>query len=471
METETPGWRLLVLPVAFVLGCFVLSVAAWRAFDGSTPLQAARYEFSAQLPSAAGLVPGADVRMAGVVVGRITKVQRDGTRARVTSQLKPRYVPLRTRATVIARTKSLLGEAYLEVAPGPVSAPALRDGETLAASQVRESQQLSDVLSTFSPQTRRDAQALFAGLATGLDGRGTDVNETLGWAEPATANFASLFRILDGQRSALQQLIGSAADVFDTIGERQAALTTAIDAGDRVLAVTASRDRALRATVRALPPFLTRLRAASGTIDAASGELQRAAVALEPVAPQVAPLLRSVKANAPRFEALFRELPPVLDSGRRNLREVGRITRAARPALAKVYPSLREIIPFVQLLNANREEITAVLGNVGALLNAEAYGPGDKLVNYGTGIPTVWNEVIGGWIRKLPTNRANPYLKPQGLRTLADKGYIEAYDCRHLGNPLYLPATGSGAPPCHVQGAWPFQGTTAFYPNLTPAAP
>lgn len=471
METETPGWRLLVLPVAFVLGCFVLSVATWRAFDGSTPLQAARYQFSVRLPSAAGLVSGADVRMAGVVIGRVTHVGRDGSHARVTSQLQPRFVPLRTGAAVIARTKSLLGEAYLEVAPGPASAPALRDGGTLATSQVRESQQLGDVLATFSPQARSDARALFSGLAKGLDGRGEDINQTLGWAEPATTDFASLFRILDAQRGALQQLIGSTADVFDTIGERQASLGTAIEAGDQVLAVTASRDRALRTTVRALPPFLTRLEAAAGTIDAASGELRRAAVALEPVAPKVAPLLRSITTDAPRFEALFRELPPVLESGRRNLHEVGRIARAAQPALAKVYPSLREIIPFVQLLNANREEITAVLGNVGALLSAEAYGPGDKLVNYGAGIPTVWNEVIGGWIRKLPTNRANPYLKPQGLRTLAGKGYIEAYDCRHLGNPLYLPATGSGAPPCRTQGAWPFQGRTAFYPNLTPAAP
>lgn len=471
MQTQTPTWRMLLLPIIFVLGCVGLSIAAWRAFDGTTPLEAKRYEFSAELPSAAGLVPGADVRTAGVVVGRVTAVRRDGTSARITSALERRFAPMHARATVIARSKSLLGEAYLEVAPGPPAAPALPDGGTLARSQVRAGQQLSDVLSTFDPQTRANTRALFAGLADGLRARGRDINDTIGWAQPASAAFASLFATLDRQHAELQQLVGSAGDVFQTLGERQAAVRTAIDAGNRVLGATASRDAGLRATVHALPPFLRTLQRAARTIDGAGGELNRAMLSLEPAAPKVAPLLRDVRDDAPRFRELFRALPPVLDAGRADLRHVGEIARAAAPALAHVYPALREIIPFVQLLNANREEITAVLGNVGALESTLAYGPGDKIVHYGSGIPTVWNEVIGGWIRKLPTNRANPYLKPQGLRSLSGKGYIDAYDCRQLKNPLYLPPTGTGAPPCDTQGPWTFQGRKADYPNLSPAAP
>jgi len=471
VETRTPPWRQLLMPIVFVLGCVVLSIATWQAFDGTTPLRAKPYEFSAKLPSAAGLVPGADVRMSGVVIGRVTRVERDRETARITSGLDPKFAPLHAGATVIARSKSLLGEAYLEVAPGARAARVLRDGETLAPSQVRRTQQLSDVLSTFKPQTRTDMRALFAGLARGLRGRGQDVNDGIGWAEPATASFAKLFELLDRQRGDLAQLISSSAEVFDTIGQRQAAVATTIDAGDRVLSATAARDAALRATTRALPPFLQRLRAAAQTVDGASGDLNAAAHALEPVAPKVAPLLRDIRSYAPEFRALFRELPPVLDAGRRNLKYVKAITRAAKPALAKAYPSLREIIPFVQLLTASREEIVAVLGNVGALLSPTAYGPGDRLVHFGGGIPTIWNEAVGGWIRKLPTNRANPYPKPQGLRTLASKGYIDAYDCRHLKNPLYLPPTGSGAPPCDTQGPWEFQGRTSYYPNLQPAAP
>lgn len=471
MRTETPTWRLLVLPIVFVLGCVGLSIAAWRAFDGTTPLQAARYEFAAELPSAGGLVPGADVRMSGVVIGSVTKVRREGTVARITSGVDRRFAPLHTGAKVIARTKSLLGEAYLEVAPGPPSAPVLRDGATLAAADVRVSQQLSDVLSTFDPQTRDNTRALFAGLAKALRGRGQDLNDAVGWSAPAASGVAALFETLDRQRGQLRTLVRSAGDVFETLGTQDAAIRTAIDAGDRVLGATAARDAALRSTVHELAPFLAQLRTTAGGIDAASGELTRAARAVEPAAPKVAPLLRDVERHAPEFRTLFRELPPVLDAGRAGLPQLGRLARAAKPALAQVYPSLREIIPFVQLLTANREELVAVLGNVGALLSPTAYGPGDKLVQYGTGIPTIWNEVIGGWIRKLPTNRANPYLKPQGARSLASKGYIEAYDCRQLKNPLYLPATGTGAPPCDTQGAWTFNGKSAFYPNLGPAAP
>ncbi|WP_205695489.1 MlaD family protein [Conexibacter sp. SYSU D00693] len=471
MQTRTPTYRQLVAPLLFVLACVLLSIFAWRAYDGPTPLEAKGYRFSVVLPSGGGLVPGADVRMSGVVIGRIAEVRRDGSRARATGELKAAYAPLRTGATAIARLKSLLGEAYLEVAPGPVDAPILQDGATLAADQVQPSQQLSDVLSTFDARTRKSARDLFAGLAEAVRGRGADLNAAIGDGAVAAGGTQELLRTLDRQEGQLRRLVASSAEVFDAAGDRQGAVRAAITQADRVLATTAARDRELRATVRALPPFLASLRRTSGAVDAASGDLNRAALALEPVAPRVAPLLRDVTARAPAFERLFRDLPPVLDTGRRTLGDVGRIARAAGPALDRVHPSLRQIIPFVQLLNENREEVVAVLGNVASLLNGRAYGPNDKLVRFGTGIPTVWNEVVGGWIRKLPTNRANPYLKPQGLRSLAGKGLVQAFDCRNLANPLYLPPIGTGAPRCDEQGTWEFRGKSAYYPNLEPAAP
>jgi phospholipid/cholesterol/gamma-HCH transport system substrate-binding protein len=471
MQTRSPTFRQLVVPLLFAFACVVMSIYAWKAFDGATPLQAKGYEFSAVLPSANGLVPGADVRASGVVIGRIDRVERAGTRARVTAELRPKYAPLRAKATVIARLKSLLGEAYLEVAPGPPQATPLQDGATLADSQVKPSQQLSDVLSTFDRPTREAAKEMFAGLADALRGRGQDLNDAIGDGNAAAGNTAALMRTLDGQRQQVQRLLASSAQVFDVVGRRQAAVRAAITAGDRVLTTTATRDVELRATVRALAPFLTSLRRASGTIDQASGDLNRAALALQPVAPRVAPLLRDVRDRAPSFQRLFRDLPPVLDTGRRTLASVGKITRAAGPSLDAVYPAIREITPFVQLLNANREEVVAVLGNVASLLNGKAVGPNNRVVGFGSGLPTVWNEVVGGWIRKLPTNRANPYLKPQGLRSLAKKGLVEAYDCRNQKNPLYLPPTGTGVPRCEEQGRWEFQGRSSYYPNLTPAAP
>jgi hypothetical protein len=92
--------------------------------------------------------------------------------------------------------------------------------------------------------------------------------------------------------------------------------------------------------------------------------------------------------------------------------------------------------------------------------------------SYGSGIITVWNESVAGWVKKLPTNRQNPYPKPpDALLDTGRIGVIKSYDCRHIHNPLYLPPTGTGAPPCILQGPWTFDGETAYYPRLKPAGP
>jgi phospholipid/cholesterol/gamma-HCH transport system substrate-binding protein len=471
VQTQTPTFRQLILPLAFTLACVVLMIITWRSFGGKTPLQAKPYEVDVRLPSAANLTPGADVRIAGVVVGRIAGVRRDGNRARVTVSLKPRYAPLHQGATVTARTKSLLGEAYLAIDPGPPAAQPVRDGATLPDSHARPSQQLDQVLSTFSAPTRANTRLLFDGLARGLRGHGQDLNDAIGTAAPATADLSRMFTTLEAQRGDLRKLVSSSGVVFDVLGRRQAALRSVIGSGDEVLASTAGRDRALSATIRALPPFLHQLDSTAGALDAASSELSRGVGSLRPVTPQIAPLLRQVTAQGPEFRRLFADLPAVLKSGEEGLPAVGRIAASAKPALGHTYPALREVIPTLQLLGANRNETLAVLGNVASLLNGRMIGPQGRTVAYGTGIPTIWNEVVGGWIHKLPSNRANPYPKPGGLNSIRDKGYVQAYDCRHLGNRPYLPPTGTGVPPCDVQGPWSFDGKSRYFPNLEPAAP
>jgi hypothetical protein len=51
------------------------------------------------------------------------------------------------------------------------------------------------------------------------------------------------------------------------------------------------------------------------------------------------------------------------------------------------------------------------------------------------------------------------------------RGYLQSFQCRHTGNPLLLPPTGTGTPPCDVQGPWTFNGHSSYYPVMTKAAP
>jgi virulence factor Mce-like protein len=470
METRVPHLRTVLAPAAFAFVCIALTVTLLHAFGGSVPLESRGYRIVIPVREAASIVPGSGVQIAGVTVGHVVSLQRTGNAADVTVELQPRYAPLRSRATAITRTKTLLGEGYIEIAPGPLRAPPIPDGGRLSPGRARPSVALDEFLATFDPATRARIRNVFAGLAAALHGRAQALNSTVASAAPLSSSLRDIVHALDGQRRELRALIASSAGVLHAIGERQGLVRAAVAAGDEVLSVTARRNRDLAATVRGLPPLMSELRRTSTAVAAASPALNRAVASLLPAAPRVAPALDALSALAPQLTSLFDELGPVLRAGRRGLPALSSVLRATHSGLRRFYPTSRELIPLLALFARTRPAL-AILANV-ANIAGTYVGPGGVVVEYGSGVPTFWNETISGWKSKLPTNRQNPYPKPPyGLLDTGRIGVLKSYDCRHLGNPLYLPPTGLGAPPCILQGPWTFDGKRAFYPRLTLAPP
>jgi virulence factor Mce-like protein len=471
METRTPHLRIIILPAAFALACVLLTLGLYHAFGGALPLSAKGYRVTIPVAQAANLVPGSGVQVAGVKIGKVVEVRRTGNTAAVTIDLKARFAPLRVGTTAIVRTKTLLGEGYVQIALGPRTAAPIPDGGAIPARDVQREVQLDEFLSTFDPTAARNLRRLFTGLGDAFDGQSVAVSNSLGNAAPLTNSLAEIFATLDDQRADLQQVVSSSADVLGAVGHRQGVLRAAIQAGNRVLDTTAQHRRPLAATIKALPLFLTQLRATSNAISVASPELNAAVRAVVPSAPLVRPALRSIDRAAPEFRKLFDELPGVEAAAGRGLPSVKPIVSAARQGFRQFYPLSRELIPFVQLLALNKN-IVNILANVGSLVSGTYVGSGGVVTAYTSAIASIWNETISGWARKLPTNRQNPYPKPpDGLLDTGRIGVLKAYDCRNTGNRLYLPPTGTGAPPCILQGPWTFNGKSAYYPRLTPAAP
>jgi phospholipid/cholesterol/gamma-HCH transport system substrate-binding protein len=459
-----------VLPAAFALGCIVLTIVAYYVFGGALPFAPAGYRVTIPLPEATNLVAGSGVEIAGVKVGKIVAIDRRGNTAAATIEMQSEFAPLRSGATAIARTKTLLGEGYIELAPGPRQAPPVPDGGQLAASHVRRQVDLDQFISTFDPATRARMQQLFVGMARAFDGRSQALNDSLGNAAPFTASLNTVLSTVNGQSQDVQQVISRSADVLGAVGQRAGAVQAAVDAGNQVLSTTARRSRAVAETVSALAPFLTQLHSTADDVTAASPQLNAAVDALLPAAPLLKPALESIDTAAPQFRGLFEQLPSTLSAGRSGLPALTAIIHATRPALAQFYPVARQLIPFMQLFDAN-SDIINILANVGSVSSSSYVGPGGLIVGTASGIVSLWNETISGWAKKLPTNRNNPYPKPpDSLLETGQQGVLDAYDCRNIHNPLWLPPTGP-VPPCILQGPWTFDGKSAYYPRLQEAGP
>jgi virulence factor Mce-like protein len=466
METRTPHLRSVALPALFALGCIALTIVAYYIFGGSLPFSAQGYRVTIPIPETTNLVAGSGVEISGVKVGKVVAVNRRDNTAAATVQLQTRFAPLRSGATAIARTKTLLGEGYIELAPGPRTAAPIPDGGELPSSHVRHEVELDRFLSTFDASTRTRMQHLFGGLATAYGGRSQALNDTLGNAAPLTANLGTVLDTVDGQSGNLQRVITSSADVLEAVGERQGTLESAIDAGNKVLTTTARRSAAFGRTIDAFAPFLNQLHETADDITAASPDLNAAVGALLPAAPLLKPALDEIDTQAPRFRILFKQLPSVLSAGRRALPSLTSIIGATRGGLKQFYPAARQLIPFMQLF-AENNNIIDILANVGSVSSSSYVGPGGLVVGTASGIVSVWNETISGWTKKLPTNRNNPYPKPgDTLNETGTQGVLDAYDCRNIHNPLWLPPIGA-VPPCILQGPWTFNGKSAYYPRLT----
>lgn len=468
MSTRLTSWRLVLLPVGFMLGCVLLASLTWRSFGGTTPLEAKGYRVHIPLPEAPNLFPGADARIAGVTVGEVIAVRRDGRGAVATVELEPRHVPLRTGATAALRSKTLLGEGFLALAPGPVNAAPIPENGRLAARQVRRTQRLDDVLSAFDPRTRAQLRALTKDFARAWGDQGPAVNATLGNAAPLTGAMDTVLATLDRQSGDVGDLISSSGTVLQALGERAGTLQAVVVNGERLFEITARQERGLRATVRELPAFLRETRGTARSLRRAAPELGAASRALREATPHLAPTLRQIDRSAPDLRRLLRDLPPTLAEAQRGLPGLRRIVDATGPAFDKLHPVLREAIPVLDLFGIVSGSLVTTLAGVGQIHNGTQVGPGGRVLRYASGVITLWNESIGGWVKRLPSNRGNTYPKPGFLDDIG-KG-LASYDCRHTGNRPYLAPFG-GAPECRTQGQWTFRGETRAYPHLTPTAP
>src|SRR5438309_5545042 len=120
MQTGSPKVARIVTMVLFALSCVGLLLFLWLSFGGTIPFNPQGYRIEATFPNGFDLADQADVRIAGVTVGKVVSKQispkSHGTL--VTMQLDNQYAPIHRNAQAILRTKTLLGETYIQLTPG-----------------------------------------------------------------------------------------------------------------------------------------------------------------------------------------------------------------------------------------------------------------------------------------------------------------------------------------------------------------
>ena len=160
----------------------VTIVAVFLSYNATSGLPfVPTYDLKANLPNAAQLVKGFEVRIGGARVGLISKIEpqrRDdgSTYAQVTMKLDKSIEPLPAGSKLRVRPRSALGLKYIELEPGPKGGETLATGSTIGTQDVRPTVELDEVFNMFDAKTRVGQRNSLDGIGGGHAGRGPDQN-------------------------------------------------------------------------------------------------------------------------------------------------------------------------------------------------------------------------------------------------------------------------------------------------------
>src|SRR6266508_455149 len=107
MQKHAPSFGRILVMVTFTLSCFGLLLFLWLSFGGPIPLKPNGYRFKVAFPEATQLGVEADVRVAGVSVGKVRGKDIDTAhpnRTVATIELQSRYAPVARDARAMLRT-------------------------------------------------------------------------------------------------------------------------------------------------------------------------------------------------------------------------------------------------------------------------------------------------------------------------------------------------------------------------------
>ena len=484
MQKQAPTVGRVLIMATFTLSCFGLLLYLWSAFGGPVPLKPRGYQFKASFAEATQLAQEADVRISGVTVGRVKKIELgDDGRSEATIQMEQKYAPVRSDSRAILRQKTLLGETYIELTPGTKGAPLLPEGNKLATKNVAPTVELDEIFRSFDAKTRKAFQVWQQSVAVGIDGRGEDFSNALGNLEPFAENTNTVLEILNSQERAVKLLVRNTGEFFKALTKNDTELSDLIVNSERVFGTTAKRDQEIRETFIALPTFIDQSKKALRRLESYAANTNPLVTRLHPLARAASDTLVSVKGLAPDFNRFMQALGPAVTASNKGFPAGARFLDGLRPLLGQLDPFLRNFNPFLRYLSLYRRELATFFANIVAATNYNDR-PGEDVRALRLS-PPVNPETLATYPRRIGPNRSNPYFLPGGYNKLgqgldvfndancANGGYPDlappsanfSADFRNRIIKFFYQGTSGLAPPCRKQGKFTFGGRTTDFPQ------
>jgi phospholipid/cholesterol/gamma-HCH transport system substrate-binding protein len=348
-----------IAAVTFVLvAASVLALFAAGAGDSG-----GAYKVRAIFDSAGFVIPGEDVKVAGVKVGQIDSldVTRDFKAVVVLSIEDPGYQDFRSDAHCEVRPQSLIGEKFVECEPtqkravgAPLPAPLKQiqrgEGEgqyLLPVSNTSKAVDL-DLINNIMRRPYAERFSLILNeLGSGLAGRGSELASVLKRANPALREVDEVLKLLASQNRVLSRLARDSDTALAPLARERKHVSSFIEESSDVAEATAERRTELESDIEALPAFLRELRPTMTRLGALSDEMT--------------PVLSDLGDVAPDINRLLIELGPFSKAAIPAVDSLGEASKIGTPAIRDARPVVADLRSFAKAARPVGKTAAAVL--------------------------------------------------------------------------------------------------------------
>ena len=276
---------------------------------------------------------GQTVRLSGVRLGDIAKVDLENGRAIITMELDRKYKGLvRENWRGLLRPKTGLKDMFIELIPGPAQeARPARAGWRMPVSSTLPDVNPDEFLSALDRDTRDYIKLLLNGARGGLQGRANDLNQVLKRFEPTYRDLEAVQSEVAKKRRDLERLVHALDTVYTELGSADDDLAELVQSSARVFDAFAHERDNIEATVHELPSTLQ-------TASDALARVGRMARVLGPASDRLIPVARALRRSNVATRPFAVEAAPLLRA------DIRPFVREARPLVREIGPAAANLV-------------------------------------------------------------------------------------------------------------------------------
>ena len=244
------------------------------------------YRVQAVFSDADGIPTAADVRVSGVVVGKVTGINHDpahpGATVATMEINDSRADPVYTNGFAKVRPKTLLGEKYVDLTVGNTRGEAIPDMGMLPQARTSKVVENDEIFNAFDAKTRAQQQQVLKALDAATKERGGDVQAILPQLDTVVQNLDPVAQVYTKDDPAVRNIFQNFDTLLRALADEHVQLGGLLANGNVALGAIAQRDQSLATTLQEFSNVATEFNTAiQPTVQAQRDALTRLAPTLD----------------------------------------------------------------------------------------------------------------------------------------------------------------------------------------------